>query len=913
MPVACAPHKDATLAAYPNQAATQYMGLVGSGNDTAGGNGCPAGTHHPALRTYILTIPRFTLVPATSSPGSVGGQHELRVQLADAPPVMPIIINGGPGRGLQQGLLDTLRFLADWAELAAQAPHGITMPGMAVNRQCGGLHHNTTADGTRRFALAGGEEDQEEGNGAPSNAMLLLHGPRKASAVVDVEGLRLEGGQAVITVRWVHRPDTIPENAGCHRSQSTEPEQRHYHHQGTCGYELPPGGGEGQETSGPAETFMASSSGLTIFLKGRLYFPPPKPSPPLPPSPPPSPSPPPPPRTPPPPPVVREASGFTDAAYALHFTGFDGKTFDFKGTSGKWQSLLASTSPGLSLRTKFAPGALNAAVAVMRQVEVKKGGNLVLASVLPPSGAGGVWRLAVTANDRALSGTSTLPGGVFVRVTTFTPEVQGVKARVTIDAGFVRVTLSQRWLVERNQPGDFLNFAVTLVGQTPLQLPVTGLLGPSYARTQVAPCHKRYAHDWSTCPYSHPRDAARRRDPRVHPHTGIACPAMKQEGSCANGDNCQFAHNVFEYWLHPTRYRTQLCNDGEACKRWLCFFAHNLEELRVPECKPWLPPAEGDEAAASEAGDAGSKARPPGLAAADSQQAHEPQVASAASAPRQPPAPLRPSLDMALPSASDAAAHHALSAALKQPQRQQPSGTTAVIDLVLGLLERGDVSPDKSAAILQRLLPPAELGELQERLAGKAQQRPSWGSWGYSDARAYLERCGVPGSRREATAMGTPSGPHLDLDAIFAGTAAPLPQPDARGVRRQAAQQAQHALQDFGQLAALQAASLGAPLHALPDPRASSAAARLLSGAARTDSRTSSLDTGTCTPRLSPVDLAALSPNTCPGSASLDEGDVMGAHAHALPAVHAPPAGEQRMELPGLQALRLPGPSLLGW
>ncbi len=71
----------------------------------------------------------------------------------------------------------------------------------------------------------------------------------------------------------------------------------------------------------------------------------------------------------------------------------------------------------------------------MRQVEFKKGGNLVLASVLPPSGAGGVWRLGVTANGRALSGTSTLPGGVFVRVTTFTPEVQGVKARVTIDAG----------------------------------------------------------------------------------------------------------------------------------------------------------------------------------------------------------------------------------------------------------------------------------------------------------------------------------------------------------------------------------------------------------------------------------------------------------------------------------------------
>ncbi len=161
--------------------------------------------------------------------------------------------------------------------------------------------------------------------------------------------------------------------------------------------------------------------------------------------------------------------------------------------------------------------------------------------------------------------------------------------------------------------------------------------------------------------------------------------------------------------------------------------------------------------------------------------------------------------------------------------------------------------------------------------------------------------------------MGAPSGPYADLDSLFAETAAPLPQAAPRGVRRQAAQQAQHVLQDFGQLAALQAASLGAPLHALPDARPSSAAARLLAGAARTDSRTSSLDTGTRTPSLSPVELAALSPNTCPGSASLDEGDVMGAHAHALPAVHAQPAGEQRMELPGLQGLRLPGPSLLGW
>ena len=38
------------------------------------------------------------------------------------------------------------------------------------------------------------------------------------------------------------------------------------------------------------------------------------------------------------------------------------------------------------------------------------------------------------------------------------------------------------------------------------------------------------------------------------------------------------------------RYRTQLCNDGIKCRRHICFFAHSLEELRVPTCKPFVPP-----------------------------------------------------------------------------------------------------------------------------------------------------------------------------------------------------------------------------------------------------------------------------------------------------------------------------------
>jgi hypothetical protein len=92
------------------------------------------------------------------------------------------------------------------------------------------------------------------------------------------------------------------------------------------------------------------------------------------------------------------------------------------------------------------------------------------------------------------------------------------------------------------------------------------------------------------CPFAHAGEKAVRRDPRLHQYTGIACPDMKKTGGCIRGERCPYAHNVFEYWLHPTRYRTQLCNDGPACRRGICFFAHSLDELRVPACKPYVSP-----------------------------------------------------------------------------------------------------------------------------------------------------------------------------------------------------------------------------------------------------------------------------------------------------------------------------------
>lgn len=33
---------------------------------------------------------------------------------------------------------------------------------------------------------------------------------------------------------------------------------------------------------------------------------------------------------------------------------------------------------------------------------------------------------------------------------------------------------------------------------------------------------------------------------------------LSQSGCCRRGDACPFAHGVFECWLHPSRYRTQV-------------------------------------------------------------------------------------------------------------------------------------------------------------------------------------------------------------------------------------------------------------------------------------------------------------------------------------------------------------------
>lgn len=98
---------------------------------------------------------------------------------------------------------------------------------------------------------------------------------------------------------------------------------------------------------------------------------------------------------------------------------------------------------------------------------------------------------------------------------------------------------------------------------------------------KVRTCARGRSHDWTKCPYAHPGEKARRRDPRKFRYSGAECPDLRQ-GFCKKGDTCEFAHGVFESWLHPDRYRTQACRDGMACRRRVCFFAHSSEQLRIP-------------------------------------------------------------------------------------------------------------------------------------------------------------------------------------------------------------------------------------------------------------------------------------------------------------------------------------------
>ncbi|KAJ8559471.1 hypothetical protein K7X08_003529 [Anisodus acutangulus] len=96
---------------------------------------------------------------------------------------------------------------------------------------------------------------------------------------------------------------------------------------------------------------------------------------------------------------------------------------------------------------------------------------------------------------------------------------------------------------------------------------------------KVKPCSRAYSHGWTECPFVHPGENARRRDPSKYHYSCVPCPDFRK-GACQRGDACEYAHGIFECWLHPAQYRTRMCKDETNCNRRVCFFAHKPEELR---------------------------------------------------------------------------------------------------------------------------------------------------------------------------------------------------------------------------------------------------------------------------------------------------------------------------------------------
>jgi hypothetical protein len=58
------------------------------------------------------------------------------------------------------------------------------------------------------------------------------------------------------------------------------------------------------------------------------------------------------------------------------------------------------------------------------------------------------------------------------------------------------------------------------------------------------------------------RAACAQAGPPTPPPPPLAPRAPLQKRVCPRGNDCPFAHSMTEYFLHPSRYRTQMCNDG---------------------------------------------------------------------------------------------------------------------------------------------------------------------------------------------------------------------------------------------------------------------------------------------------------------------------------------------------------------
>ncbi|GJV37308.1 hypothetical protein Tco_1409785 [Tanacetum coccineum] len=64
---------------------------------------------------------------------------------------------------------------------------------------------------------------------------------------------------------------------------------------------------------------------------------------------------------------------------------------------------------------------------------------------------------------------------------------------------------------------------------------------------KVKSSSRAYTHDWTECPFVHPRENARRRGLKKFNYRCVPYPEFHKR-SCVKGDLCEYAHRVFESW-----------------------------------------------------------------------------------------------------------------------------------------------------------------------------------------------------------------------------------------------------------------------------------------------------------------------------------------------------------------------------
>ena len=260
---------------------------------------------------------------------------------------------------------------------------------------------------------------------------------------------------------------------------------------------------------------------------------------------------------------------------------------------------------------------------------------------------------------------------------------------------------------------------------------------------KVNPCSRAYTHDWTECPFAHPGENARRRDPRRVPYSCVPCPDFRRDpAACRKGDACEYAHGVFESWLHPAQYRTRLCKDEVGCPRRICFFAHGARQLRAVNPSAASMASPSPSSSSSPPPRSFSTTTRPALTAslssreldfdADSQYARRMMMARANSPPD-----YSPDLVAAYVQALSSLQHHQLQ---QQQQQQQSSarGSTTKPPMGGGLSARAAAFTNRSQTFVHRS--PASQARSFASPAAASSMLADWGSpdgkldWGVQGA-----------------------------------------------------------------------------------------------------------------------------------------------------------------------------------